>query len=492
MKNIRHLLSAFLLVCCTVAMAETVTIDGITYDVVAKAKVATVIKKETGEYSGSVVIPETIVHNNVTCSVTSIGNEAFLGCKGLTSITIPNSVTSIGNWAFAYSSGLTSLTIPNSVTTIGDFAFEGCSGLTSITIPNSVTSIGFQAFSGCSGLTSVTIPNSVTSIGGYAFSGCSGLTSITIPNSVISIGDAAFRNCSGLTSITIPNSVTSIGNWAFYNCSSLTSITIPNSVTSIRGSAFEYCSGLTSVTIGSGVEYIDSGAFAKCENLTDVYCLATKVPSANSNSFNESYPEYMTLHVPASAINNYKATEPWSSFGNIVTLDGEVVEPEEPVVKICETPVVSYNNGKLVMNCETAGAEFVTDVTCSDIKKFYDSEINFSATYNISVYATAEGYENSETINATLCWIENGDSDEDNTTNIITVPAVAVLVTSANGVVTVNCSLEGETVAVYTTDGTLVGAAAITNGSATVQSGLSKGSVAIIKIGNKSVKVVVD
>ena len=198
----------------------------------------------------------------------------------------------------------------------------------------------------------------------------------------------------------------------------------------------------------------------------------------------------MTLHVPAEAINSYKTTEPWSSFGTIVTLDGDVVEPEEPEVKICATPVVSYNNGKLSFECETDGVEFITDVTCSDIKKFYDSEINFSVTYNIAVYATAIGYENSETVNATLCWIENGDSDTEN--GIISVPAVAVLVTSANGAVTVSCPLEGESVDVYTTDGTAVGSAVIANGSATIQSGLSKGSIAVVKIGNKSVKVVVD
>ena len=62
--------------------------------------------------------------------------------------------------------------IPDSVTSIGDNAFAWCTGLTSVTIPNSVTSIGDEAFSGCSGLTSVTIPNSVTSIGDEAFSGC--------------------------------------------------------------------------------------------------------------------------------------------------------------------------------------------------------------------------------------------------------------------------------------------------------------------------------
>jgi len=138
--------------------------------------------------------------------------------------------------------------IPNSVTSIGQIAFYGCTGLTSIEIPNSVTRIGDEAFFGCSGLTSITIPNRVTSIGEGAFSDCSGLTSITIPNSVTSIGDETFFGCSGLTSITIPNSVTSIGNYAFYRCSALTSIEIPNSVTSIGSYAFYDCSGLTSIT----------------------------------------------------------------------------------------------------------------------------------------------------------------------------------------------------------------------------------------------------
>ena len=154
-----------------------------------------------GAYSGNIIIPETIIYDNTTYSVTSIGEDAFYGCSGLTSAIIGNSVKSIGESAFDSCSGLTSVTIGNSVKSIGEGAFRYCSGLTSVTIPNSVTFIGEDAFSDCSGLTSVTIPNAVISIGYGAFSDCSGLTSVTIGNSVTSIGEIAFYGCSGLTKL---------------------------------------------------------------------------------------------------------------------------------------------------------------------------------------------------------------------------------------------------------------------------------------------------
>ena len=141
--------------------------------------------------------------------------------------------------AYEMSCNVKTIILPKTITRIGDFAFGGCSGLTSIEIPNNVTCIGASAFIGCGGLTSVTIPNSVTSIGDYAFCGCRNLTIIMISNSVTSIGESAFDHCAGLTSVTIPNSVTNIGDYAFRECGSLNSV---------------ICEALTPPTLdGSGV-----------------------------------------------------------------------------------------------------------------------------------------------------------------------------------------------------------------------------------------------
>ena len=448
------------------ASAYDCQVDGIYYNLIPKGNVAEVTFENTNynSYSGEVVIPEKFTYEGVEYSVTCIGDYAFEICSGLTSVTIPNSVTTVGKYAFSGCSGLTSVTIPKSLTTIEEWAFARCSSLTSVTIPNSVTTIGDSAFRECSGLTSVTIPNSVDHINGYVFYGCSGLTSVTIPNSVTRIGGSAFEGCSGLTSVTIPNSVDHINGYAFYGCS-----------------------GLTSVTIGSSVRYIDDRVLADCSNLEEVYCLAKKVPfTSYANTFEKSYPEYMTLYVPAESLNDYKTTEPWSQFGTIKAIGGSGEEPQK-----CATPTISYGGKRLTFSCETEDVEYVYEIKDADIKKGYDAAVDLTATYEISVYATKAGYENSDIATATLVWTNAifTETTEPSTSAKAVQESIPVLISAKSGTITVTCEQEGQPVAVYSVDGKALGNSTVSGGQATIATPLQKGQVAIVKVGNRSVKI---
>lgn len=154
-------------------IASTFEVDGICYEILSSTdKAVSVTSKGNQTYSGDIVIPEKVIYNGKTYSVTSIGYRAFKGCNGLSSIDIPNSVSSIGKNAFSYCSSLKTMIIPDNVTSIGEYAFEFCDSLSTILIGNNVTSIGGSAFKNCRSLASLIIPNSVTYIGGGAFSGC--------------------------------------------------------------------------------------------------------------------------------------------------------------------------------------------------------------------------------------------------------------------------------------------------------------------------------
>jgi hypothetical protein len=334
MKIKSFLLALFAQLIVNTALAYDCEVDGIYYNLNRTNKTAEVTHNnyQKPSYSGDLVIPEFIKYNGDNYSVISIGNYAFEGCSGLTSITIPNSVTTIGESAFNQCIGLTSITIPNGVTCIGKYAF--CwTGLTSITIPSSVTTIDSFAFNNCIKLTQISILNSVTIIGEYAFhntawydnqsdgvvyvgtiaymykgtmpsnasvilkegtTGIAGaafgedrfkdLASITIPSSVNFIGGSAFHGCTGLKKVEFAsidqlcniNFVSITSNPLYYahnlfiNGKKIKSIEIPNSVTGIRNYTFTGCSELTSITIPNSVTSIGDYAFVGCSNVETV------------------------------------------------------------------------------------------------------------------------------------------------------------------------------------------------------------------------------
>ena len=460
-------------------------IDGFRYFLESDMKTATLFPKREGKYSGDIIIPEKVKSNDgVEYIVTSLGASCFEGCSDLTSITIPSSVTSLSERCFSGCSGLTSITIPSSVTSLGDYCFWNCSGLISITIPSSVTSLGDYCFWNCSGLISITIPSSVTSLGDDCFSDCRGLTSITIPSSVTSLDDHCFYNCSGLTSITIPSSVTSLGVSCFYGCSGLTSITIPSSVTSLDGSCFRGCRGLTSITIPSSVTSLGRFCFYDCLNLETVYF---KGKYCKSNYADLQIPTTSIIKVPKEYLQEYK-----NAFGSDYKYiyawnPGETGEDSKPVTQ-CSTPSISYESGKLKFACETTGAKYHYTITDTDIKSdalSENGEVSLSAAYNISVYATADGYKASDKAAATLYWI---DANLDTGTNINMVKTRGVVASAHDGIITLSGLDNGEVVKFYAADGKYLGSSVAANGSASYA---VNESLVIAKVGKDSMKIAV-
>ena len=309
------------------------------------------------------------------------------------------------------------------------------------------------------------IPDGVTEIGYSVFAQCSGLISVTISNSVKTTGRASFSGCSGLTSVIIGNNVTYIGVEAFLGCSSLTSVTIPNSVTSIRPSAFV------------------------CENLKTVVSMIEKPFEFNSNVFRGNTLMNGTLYVPTGKKEAYEVTLGWENFVNIV--EGTGGTPVIPETKKCEKPTISYHNGKLIFGCETEGVEYSYDITDSDIKEGTGAEISLSAIYKISVYATKPSYYDSEVATATLCWIDQEPKTEGITSGVASVKANAVLMQSEAGVLSIQGVDDGTPVSVYTVNGTEAGSSVSNGGQAQVNTNLQPGTVAIVKIGEKTIKVVV-
>ena len=229
-----------------------------------------------------------------------------------------------------YEDGVGVILFDDVVTKIGDNTFLNCQRLKSVTIPSGVTEIGSAPFSCCANLAEfngkfatadkrAVIANGVFCA--YAIR-CES-TEYSVPAGVTKIGDSAFIYGYWLEKVVIPQGVTEIGEYTFCACNNLQSISIPNSVTTIGYQAFFGCNNnLKSITIPESVTTMGDSVFLDCSVLESVYCKAVTPPAATYSSSSwaafANNAENRKIYVPAASVDAYKAADGWKEYADAI------------------------------------------------------------------------------------------------------------------------------------------------------------------------------
>ena len=519
-------------------------VNGICYTVTSFEEFTVAVDGFSESLSGTIEIPSTITYSNKVFSVTTIKSGQS---SNIASVIIPASIFEIGEYAFSGSS-IRNMVIPDNVTTIGVAAFKGCTNLYSVKISKNVTSLAQELFEGCTSLVEIDWHPECTygSIYGRCFYNCSSLKTFRLPAGINLTGGmpkyhsgtsaayytSIFKNCTSLDSLIIEDGEGTIHvNYnegrssdntyygEFYGCkinyvylgrpfedkykySNQTPILryvehleigdkvtvlptwLPNQQnygdakhlkTLIIGSSLTKVADFSNTYNFDGTQGNQSLEFIKMKGTTP----PEAVGFSNYNYINT------ILYVPKGSKAAYESANIWKNFWNIQEYTEDGTQSE---TKKCAKPTISYYNGNISVNCLTEGAVCQSTITDSDIKSYSSNEIQLSLTYNISVYATKPGYENSEIATATLCWVDLVPKTEGIENSVSQIRAKTILIQSHDGLLNINGVENGQNICVYNTTGTMIGSAKSFGETTCVSTGIRRGEIVIIKIGEKAVK----
>ncbi len=385
---LRRLMLAIICVsAATVLQAASITYDGINYTTSGdKATIAkytidkTVTPYDTLFYSGDIVIPEKFTYEGTEYTVVATAANAFVGCRELTSVTLPATCVTIARNTFKDCSALKTSPLPATVTSVGSGVFNGCTSLEEVTIwpgwnkpiseefancdnlkrliiaegetpmvmklaafgnsaeaRTALASIEYiymgrnvdasaytnaeQPFHNMSGLKTLVIGGETTTIQSTTFQGCTALDNVTFEegNKVSSIGTSAFASCTSLQSIDLPATVTVIEQSVFNGCRNLKSVTMGDGVTSIGITAF-YNTALTSITFPSALTSIGQSAFENSK-LTGNITLPASVTAIGTQAF--AGTQLTGVSIPASVTSiGSGAFAPIPTLANITLAEG--------------------------------------------------------------------------------------------------------------------------------------------------------------------------
>ena len=525
-KYLSCFLLAYTLLTCHRSFAYDFEVDGIYYTVTSFEDFIVRVDGLSPAISGIVNIPSVITYSNKEFTVTAIGS---VKSNQIETVLIPPTITKIGGFA---GSSITSIDIPENVIELGAGAFANCMNLKNVRIPKNISTLQSSMFYGCTNLTQVDWhPFCAGKILEEVFYDCSSLKTIRIPATVSEIGGpgyilygteriTAFKNCASLDSLIIEDgkgTMTVRDNYEgsfdshceFYGSKIgfvymgrpielherasyepflryVEHLVIGDSVEAVsmwlpNGVGWSNRKSLKTLVIGRSLKHVN---FSGNETLEYIK-MRSSIPPKAVGFTNYNYINTI-LYVPKGAKAAYESADIWKTFWNIQEYD---LEGEEVNVKRCSLPQINYLNGKLSFVCETENAICHASITDTDIKTYSGNEIELSVTYNISVYATKAGYENSDVATATLCWIDAEPQSEGIDNGISQVRANAILIQSFKGTLTISGAIDGTSISVYNTSGVMVGSAKAFSTQTSIVTGIRNSEIAIVKIGDKAVKV---
>ena len=371
----------------TVLQAASITYDGINYTTSGdKATIAkytidkTVTPYDTLFYSGDIVIPEKFTYEGTEYTVVATAANSFVGCRELTSVTLPATCVTIARNTFKDCSALKTSPLPATVTSVGSGVFNGCTSLEEVTIwpgwnkpiseefancdnlkrliiaegetpvvmklaafgnsaeaRTALASIEYiymgrnvdasaytnaeQPFHNMSGIKTLVIGGETTTIQSTTFQGCTALDYVTFEegNKVSSIGTSAFASCTSLQSIDLPATVTVIEQSVFNGCRNLKSVTMGDGVTSIGITAF-YNTALTSITFPSALTSIGQSAFENSK-LTGNITLPGSMTAIGTQAFAGTQLTGMSIPASVTSIGS-GAFAPIPTLANITLAEG--------------------------------------------------------------------------------------------------------------------------------------------------------------------------
>ena len=520
-------------------------IDGIYYDANVEKGELTVTWGEN-KYNGAIYIPSIVNYKGKTFIVRKIGDNAFYK-SNILSITMSDSIKEIGS-AFYECKQLSKVKLSNNLETIDNSAFEGCTSLGEIIIPSSVTSIDYRSFSDTGlkkvvfndGSKSLLIKMSLLGFGAndlpfsgsciqYVYLGrninCDALTNLysygvlfggTVKKLIIGpqvshIESQCTRDMN-VEALTIPATLSSIESIDMPN---LKRLIIKDSDKDLQiGSISQDSKNIKYLYIGRnldtyrdlfnfygeidtlimGLHFNDIKPIRGLKFTSDINNIfiynsswASKFQRDYSNFTSKTYLNGI-LHVPSGTVDKFKNAVVWKNFCDIREISSY---DNDNNAKKCATPEIYYSNGKLSFTCETPDVEYISSIEDNDIGTHSSDIVSLCVTYNIKVYTTKPGYENSDIANATLCWIDVNPRSEGTVNNIIDVKAKPILITNRNGAIVVTGAEDGTKISVFGANGILLGSSTSHNNTAAINTSMPRGSVAIIKVGNQSIKLLI-